>query len=139
MRKRVVQIIRAIAIGAGVFAGFVGGVHGYYEISHGSVIPNGFFYDAVSGKALAVNSANWTGWPAMTIVPNFLVTGVLAVIIAVIVIAWSVLRVNRGNGGFFLIILSFALCFFGGGFVPPLIGAIGGIIGITGSIIERRI
>ena len=136
MRKRIIVILKTIAIISGIFAGFVGGVHGYYEISHGSIIPNGLFYDAVSGKTLSFDNLNWTGWPAMTIIPNFLTTGIIAMNISAIVISWTILRINKTYGGFILIILSIIMCLFGGGFVPPLIGVLAGITGIIGKKIE---
>jgi hypothetical protein len=137
MRKRIILILQTIVIIAGIFAGFVGGVHGYYEITHENNRPAGLFYDAISGKPLTVDNPNWTGWPAMTFIPNFLATGIITIIFSAIVIAWTVLRVNRRYGSRILIMLSIIMCLFGGGFVPPLIGVMGGIMGMIRKSLDR--
>jgi hypothetical protein len=67
--------------------------------------------------------------PAMSILPNFLITGILTVILGLLIIVWSVAFVQRKNGGVILILLSVALLLFGGGFFPPLIGIVGGAAG----------
>lgn len=65
----------------------------------------------------------------MTIVPSFLVTGVLAVIFGLIVTVWAAALVQRKNGGLVLILLSVILLLVGGGFFPPGFGVTAGIIG----------
>jgi hypothetical protein len=65
----------------------------------------------------------------MTILPNFLVTGLLSVILGLAIMAWSASFVQRKNGGIVLILLSVAFLLFGGGFFPPLIGLVGGAAG----------
>jgi hypothetical protein len=68
--------------------------------------------------------------PAMTIIPNFLITGILAVMIGLVVLIWSIFFIQRKYGGAVLILLSIAMLLFGGGIFPPLIGMIGGVAGI---------
>jgi hypothetical protein len=65
----------------------------------------------------------------MSILPNFLVMGILTVLLGLAVIAWSAGFVARKHGGLVLILLSVALLLFGGGFFPPLIGMVGGAAG----------
>lgn len=49
----------------------------------------------------------WHGCePAMTIIPNFFVTGVLAIIVSLVVIVWAAVFVQRKHGGRVLILLS---------------------------------
>ena len=67
--------------------------------------------------------------PAMTILPNFLETGILAILLGLITMIWSAAYVQRKNGGGVLILLSIALLLLGGGIFPPLIGIIGGVVG----------
>jgi hypothetical protein len=67
--------------------------------------------------------------PAMTVIPNFLITGILAVILGVVVVAWSVFCVQGKRGGLVLILLCIPLLLFGGGIAPPLIGTIAGALG----------
>jgi hypothetical protein len=67
------------------------------------------------------------GEPAMTIVPNLLVTGILASLISLLVLVWVTRFVQRKHGGLVLILLSLVLLLVGGGFGPPLLGLILGI------------
>jgi len=69
--------------------------------------------------------------PAMTVIPNFLITGILAVIFGLLILIWSIAFIQRKYGGAVLILLSIALLLFGGGLFPPLIGIVGGIAGLT--------
>lgn len=55
------------------------------------------------------------GEPAMTIIPNFLLTGILAIIMGIIVTIWSAAYIERKNGGLILILLSIIMLLFGGG------------------------
>jgi hypothetical protein len=67
--------------------------------------------------------------PAMTIIPSFLVTGILAIILGLIVTLWSAFFVQKKRGGLVLILVCIPLLLFGGGIFPPLIGAIAGALG----------
>ena len=65
----------------------------------------------------------------MTIVPNLLVTGILAILISLILLVWVTLFVQRKNGGLIMILLSIAMLLVGGGIFPPLLGIIIGAVG----------
>lgn len=65
----------------------------------------------------------------MTVVPNFIVTGVLAIIFGLTVTAWTVAFVERKHGGLWLVLLSIIMLLVGGGIVPPFFGVAAGLIG----------
>jgi len=65
----------------------------------------------------------------MTIVPNLLVTGILAILFSLIFLVWATMFVHRKNGGLVLILLSIVMLLVGGGIFPPVIGIIIGILG----------
>jgi large exoprotein involved in heme utilization and adhesion len=69
------------------------------------------------------------GEPAMTIVPSFLVSGVLTIIFGLLVAICAAKFVQRKNGGLVLILLSIIMLLVGGGLFPPLFGVAAGIIG----------
>jgi hypothetical protein len=120
---------KTVATWFGLAAGIAGAGHGYYEILQGNTRPEGLVINSIGPPC--VPEEVWNGCePAMTIVPNYLVTGILAVIIGLLVLIWSLAIVGRKNGGVILILLSVALLLFGGGFFPPLIGIVGGVAGI---------
>ena len=114
-----------IAVSAlGIFAGLGGASHGPGEILQGNVAPS----DVMINAWPSLTALN--GEPAMTIVPNLLVTGVLAIIFGVLVAMWAGKYVEKRMGGLVLILLSIVLLLVGGGIVPPFFGIAGGIIGM---------
>jgi len=121
---KILSKTRAAASIIGIIAGLGGGVlHGVGEILQGNIAPSGIMIEAWPElTALA-------GEPAMTIVPNFLVTGVLAIIFGLIVAIWAAAFVQKKNGGLVLILLSIIMLLVGGGLIPPIFGVIAGIVG----------
>jgi hypothetical protein len=65
----------------------------------------------------------------MTLVHNFRITGILAILVSLVVIAWSAIFIQRTNGGRTLGLLSITMLLGGGGFIPPLFGIIAAVIG----------
>ena len=114
----------------GIIAGFLGADHGYYEILQRDKALNGILFDAISGTSFSnLPTSQWTGEPAMTFIPNFLITGIFAILVSLVVMAWAALFVQQKNGGLTLILLSILMLLVGGGFLPPLFGIIAGVIG----------
>ena len=68
----------------------------------------------------------------MTLIQNFLITGIFAILVSLVVVAWAAMFVQRKNGGLTLILLSILMLLVGGGFIPPLFGIIAGVIGWYG-------
>ena len=119
---------RIIAASFGIFAGFGGLEHGYFEMLQGNVRPESIMIASMG--APCVPEEIWNACePAMTIIPNFLVTGILAMALGLVTMVWAAAFVHRPHGGTILALLSFGLLLFGGGIFPPVIGIIGGVIG----------
>lgn len=115
--------LKAAAIILGVFAGVGGASHGPGEILQGNMAPSTTMIEAwPSLTALG-------GEPAMTIIPNFTVTGVLAILVGLLVAVWAGFYIERKAGGLLLVLLSIMLLLVGGGIVPPFFGIAAGIIG----------
>ena len=70
------------------------------------------------------------GEPAMTVVPSFVVAGILTIIFGALVAVWAGRFVRGKNSGLFLIMLSLIMLLVGGGIVPPMFGVAAGIIAI---------
>jgi hypothetical protein len=120
---------KTVASWFGIAAGVAGLEHGYFEILQGNTQPESVVIASIGPPC--VPEEIWNACePAMTIIPNFLITGILAVIIGLLVLIWSAAFMQRKNGGVILILLSVALLLFGGGFFPPLIGLVGGAAGL---------
>lgn len=122
------EATRIIAASFGIFAGIGGLEHGYFEILQGSVQPESIMIASMGPPC--VPEEIWHACePAMTIIPNFLVTGILSMTLGLVTIVWAVAFVRRRRWGLILALLSLALLLFGGGIFPPLIGIIGGAAG----------
>lgn len=115
---------RTVVTTFGVLAGLAGIEHGVGEISQGSVRPEGLLIESwPEADVMEVLS----GEPALTIIPNLLVSGVLTVVVSVALGIWSAGFAGSRRGGPVLVLLSAILLLVGGGFGPPLIGLILGI------------
>jgi hypothetical protein len=117
---------RTVASIWGVLAGLGGLTHGIGEVLQGNVAPDGIIIDSWTAGPIATNM---DGEPAMTIVPNLLLTGVLTIIVSLAIIVWAAAFVRRKNGGRVLLLLSVGMLLVGGGFGPPLIGLSAGWAG----------
>ena len=115
---------RIVVSAFGAVVAFAGIEHGVGEILQGAVAPNALVIESwPDTEAFAILA----GEPAMTLIPNLLLSGVVTVVVALAVGIWSVWFVERRHGGLVLIGLSILLLLVGGGFGPPLIGIIIGI------------
>ena len=99
-----------------------------FEITQGNVSPAGVMINSMGPPCQPEQIWNACE-PAMTVIPNYLITGVLAILFGLIGIIWSIFLIERKHGGLVLMVLSFAMLLFGGGIFPPLIGMIGGLVG----------
>jgi hypothetical protein len=131
MTSRVRKLVTAIGIAIGAYGVYLGGMHGYYEVSNVETRPGGFIFDAISGNSLAHDFPGWPGWPAMSIIPNLTVTGLLVFVICGLIIIWLLAFINHARWGQVLAVIAILLCLFGGGFKPPFLVIIAAIIGTS--------
>ena len=110
----------------GAIMGLAGIEHGIGEILQGNIAPAGIMFPSWPDSAFFRNVA---GEPAMTIIPNLLITGILASLFSLIYLVWATQFVQRKNGGLVLIFLSIFMLLFGGGIFPPILGILIGILG----------
>lgn len=126
----------AVAV-LGALVGLAGVEHGVGEILQGPVAPDGLFIMSwPDASAMDILS----GEPAMTLIPNLLVTGVLAAAVGLTVTAWSIWFAHRRHGGLMLIGLSVLLLLVGGGIAPPIMGlVVGAVAARIGTTPRRRV
>ncbi len=103
----------------GGLVGLIGMEHGIGEIAQGNTVPNSIMILSWPDSAFF---SVLGGEPAMTIVPNLLVTGILAIFVSLVYLAWAVFFVGRKHGGLVLILLIIPMLLFGGGIFPPVLG-----------------
>ena len=115
----------------GVLVGLAGVDHGIFEILQGNAQTSGAMISAIGPEQRFWEYGLET---AFTIVPTFLVTGILAVVFGILVTIWSVFYLNRKHGALILMLLSVILFLVGGGFAPIFMAL---IASMTASRIDK--
>lgn len=106
---------RVVTSTLGALVGLAGIDHGIFEILQGNVAPSNLMIAAIGPSQRFWQYGEET---ALTIIPNFLVTGILAVIFGILVTIWSIKFIDKKYGGGVLFLLGVTLFLFGGGFAP---------------------
>ncbi len=118
---------RITATVLGLIAGGAGIEHGVFEVLQGNARPEGLMIASIGPPC--VPELTWNACePAMTVLPSFLLTGILAIVLGSAVMAWSAFFLRKRHGGLVLILLSVPLLLFGGGIFPPIIGIVAGVL-----------
>jgi hypothetical protein len=115
----------------GALMGLAGLEHGIGEILQGSKAPGGLmirswpevpFFQSLNGE------------PALTILPNLLLTGLVAILVSLLFTGWSVFFTHKRNGGKGMMLLAIPMLLFGGGIFPPVLGF---MIGLAAHLAHR--
>ena len=106
---------RVVASTLGTLVGLAGIDHGIFEILQGHVPPSSVMIAAIGPEQRFWVYGEET---ALTIVPSFLISGILSIILGIMVAVWAVRFIDRKYGGGILMLLSIALFLVGGGFAP---------------------
>lgn len=101
----------------GVMVGLAGIDHGFFEILQGNSAPGSLLIEAIGPEQRFWEYGVET---AFTIVPSFLLSGVLSVIIGVLIVIWAGWFINLKRGPGVLMLLSLLIFLVGGGFAPPI-------------------
>jgi hypothetical protein len=110
----------------GTILGLSGISHGFFETLQGSTPTGGVFVSAI-GEAQRM-------WPhgneyAFTVIPNFLISGIVAIVLGLACVVWAVRYVTRPGGPTVFLLLFIGLFLTGGGvaqvilFIPAWIVA----------------
>ncbi len=110
----------------GAIMALAGIEHGVGEVLQGGIAPGGIMILSWPDSAFfrAVN-----GEPAMTVIPNMLVTGILAILISLVLLAWVLLFVQRKHGALVMVLISLVLLLVGGGIFPPILSMLFAVVG----------
>jgi hypothetical protein len=103
---------RTVVATLGTIFGISGMSHGFFEILQGNISTGGLFISAI-GEAQRM-------WPhgneyAFTLIPNFLITGIAAMLVGLAIIVWSLGFVHKKSGPTTLFLLFVLLLLVGGG------------------------
>ena len=106
--------IRVTSAVFGAYAGLLGFEHGLFESLQGN--------HPVPGMRILASNRElpfpFGHEPAMTVIPNFLATGIAAMLTGMLIVLWSAAFLRKTRGAVFLILLSGVLFLVGGGFGP---------------------
>ena len=105
----------AVAMWLGIVAGIGGLEHGYFEILQRNTRPDNLAFFTSIGPPCNPDVAWNACEPTMTVLPNLLITGILALIFGLAVLVWSARYIQSRHGGLVLILLSVGMLLFGGG------------------------
>jgi len=128
---------RIVVVAFAMLCSFTGIIAGYFEILQGNVTPNGLIISTI-GQEYNM----WTTYSiydlmkpysALTVIPNFLITGITAIIVSCLVIIWAVGFIHKKHGVIIFLFLSIIQLLVGGAFVMDM--AI--ITGITATRINK--
>ena len=121
----------------GILMGLAGLEHGIGEILQGNTAPSAIMFPSWPESGFFHNVA---GEPAMSIVPNLLVTGILTCCVSLMYLLWVTRFVQRKHAGQVLILLAISMLLVGGGIFPPVIAIFIGILAtrINTRSIEQR-
>lgn len=95
-----VNCTRIYVLILGTIIGFTGMIHGIFEILTGNIPTGGFLLKNIG---------------AFTLIPNYLLTGIISLIISLFIIIWVVGFIHKKNGPIIFLCLSVALFLTGGG------------------------
>lgn len=96
----------------GTIFGISGISHGFFETLQGNVSTDGLFIFAIGAAQKMWPHGDE---PAFTLIPNFLLTGIAAMLVGLAIIVWSLGFVHRKNGPTIFILLFVLLLLVGGG------------------------
>lgn len=107
--------------GMGAYVAMAGFEHGLGEALQGNVASGGLVIESWPHSEFFRSVA---GEPAMTLIPNLLVSGVLTMLLSLALLVWMARFVDRPYSAPIIASLSIALLLVGGGFAPPVLGLI---------------
>lgn len=103
---------RIIATTVGVIFGLSGINHGFFEFLQGNVATDGLII-----QAIGADQRFWVEGTeeALTVIPNFMVSGLLSMLIGLLIVIWSLWFIQTRYGRTIYLLLFIALFLVGGG------------------------
>ena len=108
---------RIIVATLGSIFGLSGMSHGFFEALQGNVPTGGMFIAAIGEAQIMWEHGNEY---AFSLIPNFLITGIVAMLVSLTIIVWSIGFIHKKHGSIILFSL-FVLLFLVGGGVAQIV------------------
>lgn len=116
------RAIQTIAATLGAIFGLGGVGHGFFEMLQGNTATHGYVIDAIGETNRMWLHGNE---PAFSIIPNFLITGIAAMLVGCAVIIWSVGFMHKKHASLIFLSLFILLFLVGGGIGQVIFFTIG--------------
>ncbi len=121
---RNINAARVTAAAMGILVGLSGVEHGIFEILQGNIPTGGMEIDAIGPAQKLWENASES---ALTLLPTFLLTGICALTVGLLIILWSVGFIHKKGGGLVLILLAAIQLYAGGGIAVTPIAILAGL------------
>ncbi len=102
----------------GAIMALAGLEHGIGEVLQGPGVPKGLIIESWPGSPFFRILG---GEPALTVIPNLRLTGLLAILFSLALLVWSLFFVQRKHGGLVMALLSIPMLLAGAGLFPPVL------------------
>ena len=112
-----IKATRIIVATLGSIFGLSGMSHGFFEALQGNVPTGGMFIAAIGEAQKMWEHGNEY---AFSLIPNFLITGIVAMLVSLTIIVWSIGFIHKKHGSIILFSL-FVLLFLVGGGVAQIV------------------
>lgn len=130
---------RIAATVVGVYAAGLGLLHGLFELTQGAVAPGGVMFPAM-GAPCQPDTVAHACFPAMTLIPNLQLSGLLTICVALAIAVCSVWFIGTRRGRTMIVTLAVILLLVGGGFLPPFYTLLAvGVAASEGRMWPRRL
>jgi hypothetical protein len=125
---------RTLYLTLGIITGVMGIVHGLGEVLQGNQPSESVF---IQSRPNSPFFAVMNGEPAITIVPNYLITGLLAIVFSCAFLVMITKPIHNKTSRIILVMLLSAMLLTGAGFGSPVLGLVAVLITIRSSWSQR--
>lgn len=126
-KRSVNQAVKITVATIGIIFGFGGISHGIFEAMQGNNPTGGLIIDAIGESHRMWIHGNE---PAFTVIPNFLLTGIAAIVIGTAIIIWSAGYLHKKNASLVFLLLFILLFLVGGGIGQVIFFTLGWIMSL---------
>ena len=116
-RETMTRGMRTVVAAFGILCGLTGMIAGVFQILQGNTVPSGLVISTIGAEHAMADDFTYF---AVTVIPNLLVSGMLAVVFSSLVIYWSIRGVQRRYGVVILAVLCALQTLVGGGWVVDI-------------------
>jgi hypothetical protein len=124
MNWQSINATRTVVIAFAILCGLSGITAGVFELQQGNVVPDSFIISTIGPEYSMWRTYDFSElqetYSALTIIPNFFVTGILAIIVSSIGIVWALWFIQNKYGAIIYFVISIIQVLVGGSFVLDL-------------------